>query len=136
MSKHRKNIWIAFWFAMFSSLFLFISGTTGVSSWLRIQEIVLRYFNFTFLKLLFILMIIVASFGGLSVLIGGILIFKKKIFWGKVLINLGAGVGIIGFLLNLFISVITLNFSLYSFLSFSSLGIVFAVFAQHYANKK
>jgi hypothetical protein len=129
-----KNI-IAFWCAFFSSIFLFISGTTGVEGLRRVEEIVLRFVEFSFVKIIFILLIIVASFGGIAVLIGGILILQRKIFWGRLLISIGAGAGVIGFLFNLFISIVTSTFSLNSYLSYSSIGVVFAFLAQIISGK-
>lgn len=43
-------------------------------------------------------LVIISSLGGFAVLIGGILILKDHIFFGKILIALGAGFGIINFL--------------------------------------
>jgi cation transport ATPase len=134
--KTRKNNVIAFWLAVISSLFLFISGTTGAADWVKIEDAVLKYANFGFISNLFILVLIVASFGGIAVLIGGISILKGKVFWGDLLISLGSGAAIIGFFFNLFILIITSNFSMYSYLSFSSLGVIFAVSAQIFSNTK
>jgi hypothetical protein len=133
--KIRTSNIIAFWCAFFSSIFLFISGTTGVEGLNNIQNIVLRFVNFSFIKIAFVLLIIVASFGGIAVLIGGILILKRKIFWGDLLISLGAGAGVIGFIFNLFISIVTSSFSLNSYLSYASIGVVFAFLAQIVSRK-
>jgi len=136
--KIRKRNVIAFWLAVISSLFLFLSGTTGVSDWIKIEDTVLKYANFTFINTLFILVMIVASFGCIAILIGGILILKEKVFLGDLLISLGSGAGLISFFFNLFILIITFNFSIYSYLSFSSLGVIFALSARIFSgnNKK
>ena len=137
-NKPRKNNLIAFWLAVISSIFLFISGATGVADWIKIEDIVLKYANFHFINILFILLLIVASFGGIVVLIGGILILKGKVFLGNLLISLGSGTGLIGFFLNLFIVLVAFNFSIYSYLSFSALGVILALSAQIFSgnNKK
>lgn len=90
----QKRNKFAFWSAMLSAFFLFISGATGVSGLLKIEELILKFFNFNIIKLLFVLLLIFASLGAISVFIGGFLILKKKIFWGDLLITLGSGAGI------------------------------------------
>ncbi len=44
---------------------------------------------------------VVADLGGISVIIGGSLIFNERITTGKIMITLGAGMGFLGFLLTL-----------------------------------
>jgi hypothetical protein len=44
---------------------------------------------------------VVADLGGISVIIGGWLIFNERITTGKIMITLGAGMGFLGFLLTL-----------------------------------
>lgn len=126
----RKNNVIAFWLAVTSALFLFISGTTGVASWTKIEDVVSNYAFFHYINILFILVLVVASFGGFAVLIGGISILKGKVFLGNLLISLGSGAGLLSFFFNLFISITAFNFSIYSYLSFSSLGVIFAIAAK------
>ena len=134
--KIRKNILTAFWLSMISSFFLFISGTTGVAGWMQIEDIVLRYLSFEWIDTIFIFLLLIASFGGFAVFFGGILLLKNKILLGNLLIALGSGAGLIGFVLNLAISILTLNLSIYSYLSFSSLGVLFAISAQFFSKKK
>jgi hypothetical protein len=127
---------IAFIFALFSSSFLFISGYNGVANWLRLEEIILSFLNLGIIHVLFIIVIIISSFGGLVVLIGGILILFNKIFVGNLFISLGTGAGLISFAFNFIISISTNDFSLSNYLSFSSLGVIFAILAQTFSNKK
>lgn len=134
--KTKKNNLIAFWLAMASSLFLFISGTTGVASWVGIEKIILKYVNFQWINILFISLLIISSFGGIAVFIGGILVLKKKLFLGNLLISLGSGAGLISFIFNLLILIINFNFSIYYYLSFSSLGVILALSAQIFSGNK
>ncbi len=137
MGKKTKdpNV-IAFWLATASSLFLFLSGTTGVSGLTQIEEIAFKYANLPYMNILFVLAFIFASFGGITVLIGGILILKNKVTFGDLLIALGSGAGIISFLFTLFISSKAANVPIYSHLSFSSLGVIFALAAQFMSRTK
>jgi len=134
--RNRKNNIIAFWLAMASSLFLFISGTTGAASWIEIKNIILTYVNLQLISSLLVFILIIASFGALAVFIGGILILKREVFWGRLLIYLGSGAGIISFIFNLFISLPLSNLSIYSYLSFSSLGVILALLAQIFSRKR
>jgi hypothetical protein len=126
----KKNNIISFCLALVSSFFLFLSGTTGVITWIKIEEIIISYIDLSFINIIFILVLIIASFGGISVLIGGILLLRKKIFLGNLFISLGAGAGLIGFLFNVLISILTFDISISSYLSFSSIGVLFALLAQ------
>lgn len=129
-SKTRKYNLIAFWLAVISSVFLFLSGSTGVSGLIAIEETVFKYAYIPYLNILFILALVFASFGGITVLFGGYLVLKNKVTWGDLLIGLGSGAGVVGFLFNLFISFKTLNISIIPNLSFSSLGVICALLAQ------
>jgi len=134
MVKKRNKI--AFWLALVSSIFLFISGTNGVATWSRIGNIVSELVSFPIVKFLFIPILIIASLGAFSVLAGSVLAWKKKRLLARILILIGSGAGLIGFLFNLFISLAKLDISVGSYLSFSSLGIIFALFAQGFLKKK
>jgi len=137
MVKRRiKRNKIAFWLAIVSAIFLFISGTTGVATWVRIGSFVYDLFISSFVIFLFIPILIIASLGAFSVLIGAIFAWKKKFFSARIFILLGSGAGLIGFLFNLFLSAINLNISVGPYLSFSSLGIIFSLISQGFLKKK
>jgi hypothetical protein len=131
----KKNR-IAFWLAMISSIFLFISGTTGANNWDEIKNIVLTYFDSPIINFLLLSILFIASLGAFAVFAGGILILKKKIFFGRILIYLGSGAGVISFIFNLFVSFASSNLSIYSYLSFSSLGVILALLAQIFSRNK
>lgn len=48
-----------------------------------------------------VLLAVIASLGGVTVIAGGFLILKKKRLTGKLFISLGGSVGVIGFAINL-----------------------------------
>ncbi len=118
----------AFFLAMASSVFLLISGTTGVTTILRIEEFVLRYADFPWISYIFVLLFIVASLGGIAVFVGGVFVLRQRPVLGYIFISLGSGAGVISFALNLIIAGVSgLG---YSFLSFSTLGILLAFLAE------
>ncbi len=125
--KKWKNI-TPFLLATASSFFLLLSGTTGVPTVLRIGNAVLHYADFRWLYWIFLVLFFVASFGGIAVFFGGVLLLRGRNFLGYVLIALGSGAGLISFTLNLIIA----GFSGlgYSFLSYSTLGVFLAFLAE------
>jgi hypothetical protein len=130
----KKDRVKAFWLAVVASILLFISGTTGVASWTAIRDLVSTYIQLDTLNTLFILILIIASFGGIAVLFGGYLVLKEKVFLGNLSILFGSGAGIISLVINLLVSIFAFSFSIKAYLSFSSLGVLFAL-ASRFATK-
>jgi len=113
-----------------------ISSLNGVLTWVKVGNIVYDLVSSPLIRFLFIPILIIASLGAFSVFAGGILALNKKLLLRRVLILLGSGAGLIGFIFNLVISIITLNISVYSYLSFSSIGIIFALASQIFLKKR
>jgi hypothetical protein len=53
------------------------------------------------IRITLILLAVIASFGGFTVITGGFLVLNRKRITGKFLMSLGGGVGMIGFAINL-----------------------------------
>lgn len=132
MNKRKTS----FILAIISGIFLILSGTNGASFIEKISEFVLRYFNSQLLKIIFFLVTIIASFGGISVIIGGFLIYKKKIKSGRFVIAIGTGAGLISLLLNFLIIIITQGIQINWFLSFPTLGMIFSILARQIVKPK
>jgi len=131
----KKRI-ISFILSIISGIFLILSGTNGVSFLTTFSEFILRYFNIQVIKIIFTLLIIIASFGGIAVILGGFLIYKKKIRVGRFIIAIGTGAGLVSLLLNFLIVIITKGIPINWFLSFSTLGIIFSVLARRIVKPK
>ncbi len=58
------------------------------------------------IQMVFAILIFIASFCGLVVILGGILIWKNKVGLGKFLIALGAGIGLIGLIVSIIVAVV------------------------------
>ena len=90
--------------AVIGGLFILIGGGTGMARFLsELSEIVqdlLGGKNET-VETIFWILIIIAALGGISVIIGGLLIYKEYIIPGKILTALGAGIGVIGLILGI-----------------------------------
>jgi hypothetical protein len=126
----KKDRVLAFWFAMISAVLLFASGTTGVKSWTAIQGLVTAYVESYTLNLLFVLILIIASLGGIVVCIGGYLVLRNRVFLGNLLILFGSGAGIVSLVINLIVSIFAFEFSFNTYTSLSSLGVLFALMAR------
>ena len=90
----------AMYAAIIGGVCLLIAGLTGVATWSSIKDIIVE--NVTDDQLVqdvFYYMIIIAGLGGFAVILGGLLIGSDKVGIGKFLIMLGAGMGLIGFLI-------------------------------------
>ncbi len=121
--------------AIISGYFLLLSGTTGVVPILSIESIILRYLDMAVIRLIFYLILIVASLGGISVMLGGFLIYKKNVSTGKILITIGSGSGILSVIMNILLAISSQNLTVSWFLSFGTIGIMLAILAKLYAKK-
>ncbi len=88
--------------AIVGGLFILIGGGTGMVSFLNeLSEIVKDMMgepNQT-VETIFMILIFIAALGGVAVMIGGFLFFRDYVRIGKILIFLGAGIGIVGLII-------------------------------------
>lgn len=90
--------------AIVGGILILIGGGTGMAGFLQeLSDIVQEMLggpNET-VETIFWILIIISALGGLTVMLGGYLFYKEYITVGKILVALGAGFGIIGFILGL-----------------------------------
>ncbi|MEW5937284.1 MAG: hypothetical protein AB1665_05655 [Candidatus Thermoplasmatota archaeon] len=88
--------------ALVGGICLLLAGVTGLAAWGAIAQVVEEHIT-TDPTLMLVLgtLVAIASLGGLAVIAGGLLIGRGSVGSGKALIALGAGVGLIGFVLSL-----------------------------------
>ncbi len=130
--------------AIVGGILILIGGTTGMAGFLtelkKIVQDMLGDPNQA-VETIFWILIFIAALGGLTVIIGGLLIYKEHIIIGKILITLGAGFGLIGLILGL-ISAYSqgeeANFFSWLTTSFTGVGFVLSLIARFTAkrNKK
>ncbi|UCF49830.1 MAG: hypothetical protein JSU91_08790, partial [Thermoplasmatales archaeon] len=83
--------------ALVAGIFLIIGGISGLATWETIKDFVTEHIaDNNIIQVVFAILIFIASLGGISVIAGGILIGKSKVRLGKLIITLGAGLGLIG----------------------------------------
>jgi hypothetical protein len=123
--------------AIFAGILLIISGISGMATWETIKNYVIN--NVTdneIVQIVFAILIFIASLGGLSVIIGGLLIGKNKIGLGKLFITLGAGLGIIGLIFSIIVAFTEDSLTLGSFFSIGMLGLILSIVARMLAKKE
>ena len=82
------------------------------------------------------MLIFIASLGGITVITGGLLIGKKKVGTGKFLIALGAGLGIIGLIISIYVGYTEGSLTIGSFFSIGAIGLILSITARIMAKKE
>ena len=119
--------------AIIAGIFLLITGVSGLATWQTIKEFVTLQLNLAdnlIVQIIFSILIFIASLGGLSVILGGLLIGKAKIGLGKFLITLGAGLGIIGLIFSLIVAYMQNSLTIGTFLSLGTIGLILSIVAR------
>jgi hypothetical protein len=117
--------------AVVAGILLLIAGVNGILTWETIKVFVTTHImDNTIVQFVFAILIFIASLGGLAVIVGGILIGKKKLHTGKFLITLGAGLGLIGLIVSIIISIIEGSFTIGAFLSIGMVGLLLSIVAR------
>ncbi len=125
--------------AIIGGILLFISGTAGMVGFLEsLHDIVNELMGDTneTIENVFWILIIIAMLGGISVMIGGYLIWKDFPIAGKILIILGTSMGVVGLIISLIGALYhgeTDNFMNWLTTSFAGIGIICAIAAQKIA---
>jgi hypothetical protein len=96
----RKDL--AKWIAIIGGILLIIAGINGLVVWEELRTFIMDLVGAnSFVETVFFILILFASFGGISVIIGGFLLGKERILLGKILIFLGAGLISVGAIITL-----------------------------------
>ena len=123
--------------AIIAGILLLIAGISGATTWEAIKGFVSSQFpGNEILEIVFVILIFIASLGGIAVIIGGLLIGKKKIGTGRFFILLGAGMGIIGLIFSIIVAYSEGNLTISSFLSIGMIGIILSIAARIIAKKE
>jgi len=122
--------------AIIAGILLLIAGISGAATWEAIKNFVAQQFpGNEILELVFVILIFIASLGGIAVIIGGMLIGKNKIGTGRFFILLGAGMGIIGLIFSIIVAYSEGSLTIGSFLSIGMIGIILSIAARMIAKK-
>lgn len=123
--------------AIVAGFLLIIAGVNGVATWGTIKNFVTSYImDNGIVEVVFVVLIFIASLGGIGVIAGGLLIGKDKIRTGKFLICIGAGFGIIGLIVTAIVACFEKNLEISSFLSIGTIGLILSVVARMTVKKE
>lgn len=133
VSSNTKAMYVA----IVAGVLLLISGLSGMAAWQAIEDFVTTNISDDeIVQYVFAILIFIASLGGLSVILGGLLIGKNKVRVGKILIMLGAGLGLIGLLFSITVAYMENNLTIGSFLSVGMFGLILSIIARRIAKNK
>ena len=128
MKSDRKKVMII---AFIAGILLLISGVSGLATWETIKDFVINNIADNFIiQIIFAVLIFIASLGGISVIIGGLLVGNEKIRTGKLFITLGAGLGLIGLIFSIVVAIMENNLVIGSFFSVGFLGLILSIVAR------
>ena len=123
--------------AVVAGILLLIAGLSGVATWEVIKCYVTEHIiDNEIVQILFAVLIFIASLGGISVIFGGILIYKNKVRLGRFIIALGAGLGLLGLIFSIIVAYSENNLTFSSFLSIGMIGLILSIIARFIAKPK
>ena len=132
-SKNNKAMIVA----IIAGVLLLIAGLSGMAAWEAIQDFVIEHVaDNEMVQYVFVVLIFIASLGGIAVIIGGLLIGKDKVGTGKFFIMLGAGLGLIGLIFSIAVAYMEENLTIGSFLSIGAIGLILSIVARMMAKKE
>lgn len=95
-SSYKKAMYLS----IVAGILLLVAGITGVATWESLKDVVTENISdSTAVVYAFMGLILLASLGGILVIIGGISIGKDNPGLGRLLITIGVGTGIIGLII-------------------------------------
>lgn len=117
--------------AIVAGILLLIAGMSGAAAWEAIKTFVTTYIiDNIAVQIVFAILIFIASLGGISVIIGGLLIGKNKVRTGKFTISLGVGMGLIGLIVSIVMAVMANSLIIGEFMSVGGTGLIFSIVAR------
>jgi hypothetical protein len=132
MAKNSKAMGVA----IVAGILLLIAGVNGIAAWSEIERFVTENIADNFvIQMVFVVLIFIASLGGIAVIAGGLLIGKDKVGTGKFLIALGAGLGLIGLIISIYIAYTEGSLTIGSFFSIGAIGLILSIIARMMAKK-
>ena len=132
MSEEEGKGKTGFFFCILGGILLIISGSSGNIGFLK--EIA-NILNSVVIAYIITVLGIIASLGGISVIAGTIIAYYGRKRLGKFIIGLGAGMGLIGLIINILLTVLSAGISgligIFASLStISGFGILLSIFGR------
>lgn len=89
----------AMYMAIISGILLLIAGASGAATWKMLRDAILENYSSDILAYVFVILILLASLGGILVIVAGLIIKKGDRKKGRLLITIGVGTGLIGLII-------------------------------------
>lgn len=122
--------------AIIGGVLMLIAGVTGAAAWQTISDIAIELTGIEILGLVFGILVLLGSLGGLLVIVGGVLIRnKKRVGPGKGLITVGAGFGLIGLIIFIILTIVEGEIPFLTGLSIGFVGLILSISARQKAQK-
>jgi len=117
MRRASKDNETAGLIGIIGGVLMLIGGVTGAANWAKLGEIAIAVTGQEYLAIVFQILVLIGSLGGLIVIIGGLLIHEKimkgdqktRVTTGIILITIGAGFGLIGLIIFLVVTFMDKN---------------------------
>ena len=123
--------------AIIAGILLFASGMSGVAAWEEIKDFVSENIADNIeVQIAFSILILIASLGGIGVIIGGVFIGKNKVRTGRLIIGIGVGTGLIGLIFSLVVAIKEESLNIGAFIGLGAVGIVLSIAARVVAKKE
>ena len=135
MSKKNENEKAGL-IGIVGGILLLIAGVTGAAAWQSISDTIVSLTGIEILGLVFGILVILGSLGGLLVIAGGFLIRgNKKVGPGKTMVTIGAGFGLIGLIIFIILTVRNGQMPFLTGLSIGFIGLILTISARKKARK-
>ena len=126
--------------AIIGGIFMLLAGITGAATWAALGDLAEEIIGNDSLNLVFQILALLGSLGGLVVLLGGLIIHgkyikvkaNKKVKVGKVLITIGAGMGVIGLIIFLVLALFSTDpaENIFGAVGFGFIGLILTIAAR------
>ena len=99
--------------AIIGGIFMLLAGITGAATWAALGDLAEQITGNSSLNIVFQILALVGSLGGLVIILGGLMIHgkyikmkkDKRVKFGKFFMTIGAGMGVIGLIIFLVLAI-------------------------------
>ncbi len=126
--------------AIIGGIFMLLAGVTGAATWAALGDLIVEITGNNDMKLPFQILALIGSLGGLLIILGGVMIHgkyikmrkDKRVKIGKLFITLGAGMGVIGFMIFLALALFTTDpaGNIFGALGLGFIGLILTIIAR------
>ena len=114
-----------------AGVLMILAGASGATAWSHILSFLeARLGSSAPINMLAIVIVVIASLGGLAVIIGSALIASNHVRGGRLLMALGAGIGVIGLILFTIVSLEKQELPFVTGIGLGALGLILSIVAR------